>query len=696
MNHLHDEKSPYLLQHAENAVDWYPWCQEAFERAVREDKPVFLSIGYSTCHWCHVMAHESFEDPEVGARMNQVFISVKVDREERPDVDAVYMEACQAMNGSGGWPLNVILTPEKKPFFAATYLPKNNRYGQWGLMELTDEIQRLWNDERERIEEAGEQLTRWIRAGEEDGASSGNDDQAVPGQEYLRHAVEELRRSYDPVWGGFGKAPKFPMGHTLLFLLRFADREEAMQKAGGTPSDMESTAYGEAAEMALHTLERMYRGGIYDHLGGGFSRYSTDERWLVPHFEKMLYDNCLLAMAYAEAWKRTGEELYRRVAERTLDYMLRELRLEGGGFACGQDADSDGEEGKFYVFTEEEICSVLGEKRGPSFCRLYGVSRRGNFEGKNVLNRLNYEGEPDSVTAWALDQEDRRLLYEYRAGRCSLHRDDKVLASWNGMALAAFSLAYGATGQGKYLQAARELARFLKEHMTDRRGRLFLRWKDGEGAIDGQLSDYSFCAWGLLELYEVTAAAEYLEEASRLMELACELFMDEERGGFFMYSQEAEQLISRPKEAYDGAMPSGNSIVALVLNRLAQLTGKTEWIQRAQRQNQWITERGSGLMALVEALYPSWQLICVQAGESASDEQSLWELRRELRRRDENGVILVKNGENELALARVSPMTVNYPIPEEGVRYYYCRDGVCRAPVTTEEELLELMGRKEQ
>lgn len=693
MNHLHDEKSPYLLQHADNAVDWYPWCQEAFERAAREDKPVFLSIGYSTCHWCHVMAHESFEDPEVGARMNEVFISVKVDREERPDVDAVYMEACQAMNGSGGWPLNVILTPEKKPFFAATYLPKHNRRGQWGLMELTDEIRRLWIEERDRIEEAGEQLTRWIRAGEEAGASPGDDGQSAPGRDHLRNAVAELRRSYDPVWGGFGKAPKFPMGHTLLFLLRFADREEGMQKAG---RETDSTVYGEAAEMALHTLERMYRGGIYDHLGGGFSRYSTDERWLVPHFEKMLYDNCLLAMAYAEAWERTGEDLYRRVAERTLDYMLRELRLEDGGFACGQDADSDGEEGKFYVFTEEEIRSVLGEKRGPTFCRLYGVSRRGNFEGKNVLNRLEHEGEPDSVTAWALDQEDRRLLYEYRAGRCRLHRDDKVLASWNGLALAAFSLAYGATGQGKYLQAARDLARFLKERMTDRRGRLFLRWKDGEGAIDGQLSDYSFCAWGLLELYEVTAEAEYLEESSRLAELACDLFMDEERGGYFMYSREAEQLISRPKEVYDGAMPSGNTVVALVLNRLAQLTGKTEWIRRAERQNRWLAARGSGLMALVEALYPSWQLICVRAGESPWDEKSLWELRRELRRRDENGVILVKNGENELALARVSPMTVNYPIPEEGVQYYFCRDGVCRAPVTTEEELLELTERKEK
>ncbi len=717
MNHLKNQQSPYLLQHAENPVDWYPWGNEAFEKAKREDKPVFLSIGYSTCHWCHVMAHESFEDEQVAEKMNQVFVCVKVDREERPDVDAVYMDACQAMNGSGGWPLSVILTPQQKPFFAATYLPKHSRYGQWGMLELTDEIQRLWTEERERIETAGEQLTRWlkdsaadagtgdIKAGDAEGnAAFCGGDAAFLNRGLLVNAVEELSRRYDSQWGGFGGAPKFPMGHILWFLLRFAQFQGAMktgrqddQTSETGPQERDDEAAVRAREMALHTLKQMRCGGMYDHLGGGFSRYSTDEKWLVPHFEKMLYDNALLVIAYVKAWELTGEDSHRRVAEETLNYLQNELRLEGGGFACGQDADSEGEEGKFYVFTEEEIIDVLGEKRGQAFSERYGVTSEGNFEGKNVLNRWNRTGMETGLTDKALYQEDRLAMYEYRKSRYSLHRDDKVLASWNGLTLAAVALAYRGLGLKTYLRTAEELARFLKDDMMDRDGRLFLRWKDGRRGVDGQLSDYAFCAWGMLELYGITWKAEHLATACGLAEKAQMLFADEERGGYFMYSSEGEQLISRPKEIYDGAMPSGNSVMALVLNRLAKLTGRRDWMETAQRQNQWLaqnvhmTECTFGASALLEELYPSWQLICVAAGIEEASQKELTQLSRRLYQEDGNGVILVKTPENELMLAELCPMTVNYPLPERGIRYYYCRDGVCRAPVDDGEELLSMV-----
>ena len=681
-NHLKDETSPYLLQHASNPVDWYPWGDEAFERAKREDKPVFLSIGYSTCHWCHVMAHESFEDEEAAELLNDVFVCIKVDREERPDVDAVYMEAAQALTGSGGWPLNVILTPDRKPFFAATYLPKYSRYGQWGVMELAGEIRRLWTEERERVERASEELTQWI-CREEDTAAIGGEDREILGQ-----MVEEMNRRFDPQWGGFGRAPKFPMAHMILFLLQYGQA-----RTGGT-----ADGYN-AMHMAEVTLEQMYRGGIFDHLGGGFSRYSTDDRWLVPHFEKMLYDNALLALTYAKAWEITEKPLYRRASRETLDYMIRELRQEQGGFFCGQDADSDGEEGKFYIFTREEILKVLGNNRGEAYSEKLGVTARGNWEGKNVLNRRD-DRSADKWTERAIEEEDRRLLYEYRQNRCSLHCDDKILTAWNGLALAAFSAGYRAFGADRYRRIAEELAGFMKRELTAESGRLWLRWKDGHAAGDGQLMDYVCYAWGLLELYDVTLDAVWLEEASRLMEMAVDLFEDGEQGGYFMYSKDGEQLISRPKEWYDGAMPSGNSMAALVLVRLKALTGREFWIRASKRQTDWIRNRASGALALLEQSVSSWQMICVSAvddiGNDREENRTLLELQKQLRRENGHGVLLWKTCENELTLAKISPMTVNYPIPERGTMYYYCREGVCRAPVSSCAELLSMINEEKK
>ncbi|MBR1457503.1 MAG: thioredoxin domain-containing protein, partial [Oscillospiraceae bacterium] len=436
-NHLMHERSPYLLQHADNPVDWYPWGEEAFQKARAEDKPVFLSIGYSTCHWCHVMAEESFRDAKVAQILNRHFVSVKVDREERPDVDAVYMDVCTALNGSGGWPLTVILTPEQQPFFAGTYLPRESRGQYMGLIPLLTAVAVKWETDRETLLKAGAEITAHVRAE----APAG---QGEPNEKMLQKAVMQLIGSYDKEYGGFGTAPKFPAAHNLLFLLRYA----------ALAGDRQVRALVE------HTLQQMYRGGIFDHIGGGFARYSTDREWLAPHFEKTLYDNALLALAYTEAWQDGHLALYREVAEATLDYCLRELRADCGGFCSGQDADSDGEEGKYYLFTPAEVKAVLGEDHGRHFCECYDVTEEGNFQGRSIPNLL-------LNTRWNLLPEGyegfREQLREYRDTRCFLRTDEKLLTGWNGLLLAALARAARVFDDPRYAAAARELARFLLE-----------------------------------------------------------------------------------------------------------------------------------------------------------------------------------------------------------------------------------------
>ena len=669
-NRLILEKSPYLLQHANNPVDWYPWGAEAFDRAKREDKPVFLSIGYSTCHWCHVMAHESFEDAEVAAALNRDFVCIKVDREERPDVDAVYMAVCQALTGAGGWPLTVLLTPEKKPFWAGTYLPKTARYGAMGLLELLDAVARQWAQNREKLFAAGEEITAYLRQPREHPSRSG----AEPSKELLRRAADAFRQSYDARFGGFGAAPKFPAAHNLLFLLRYAalERDDSAQK------------------MVEHTLAQMFRGGLFDHVGGGFSRYSTDERWLVPHFEKMLYDNALLAGAYLGAFARTHRPLYENVARRVLGYVLRELTDSSGAFFCGQDADSDGVEGKYYVFTPREVKAALGEADGEAFCRWFGITERGNFEGASIPNLLEnprYD-EPEDGTDALCDK-----LYEYRLARTRLHKDDKVLTSWNALMIAALARAGLQLGEPRFLNAAKKARDFLAQNVTDARGRPLLRWRDGEAAHSGQLDDCAFLAFAALELYRAEPDVRYLADAVRLAEQMIEFFSDEADGGFFLYARDGEQLIARPKEVYDGAMPSGNSMAALVLARLARLTGETGWRERSDRQLRFVSgaahEYPAGhsvsLLALAEALYPSQELVCALAGEEAPAE--LMELMR-----GRPGLIpLVKTRANARQLAQVAPFTESYPVPEHGAAYYLCQNGACRAPVSDIGELARLL-----
>lgn len=662
MNQLHTQKSPYLLQHADNPVDWFPWGKEAFQKARNEDKPVFLSIGYSTCHWCHVMAHESFEDTEVADLLNRDFVSMKVDREERPDIDAVYMAVCQALTGSGGWPLTVMMTPEQKPFFAGTYFPKRRRYGQPGLMELLKRVAFLWKTDREQLLEAGDQITAAIGQGQPTGRQE-------PGRELLHKAYRLFHSQFDRIWGGFGPAPKFPTPHNLLFLMRYAKLEQQPN----------------ALNMAETTLQAMARGGIHDQFGGGFSRYSTDETWLAPHFEKMLYDNALLLLSYLYAYQATGKEAYADTARRTAGYILRELTDPRGGFYCGQDADSDGVEGKYYVFTPDEVQSVLGEKDGKEVCRLYGIAEGGNFEGKSIPNRIGQTKPP-------LSADDKRLqkLLQYRLNRTRLHKDDKVLLSWNAWAILALAKAGQVLGEEACGNAAVKAVRFLEKSMTDERNRLYLRWRDGEAAHDGQLEDYAVYALAMTELYRLTFSVRDLEQALLRARQMMELFEDKEHGGYYITAADAEPLIARPKETYDGAIPSGNAVAAMVLQRLAGLTGDPFWQEAADRQFTFLAgeiERypaghSFSLLALADALYPHRELICVK------DKGVPEELRQYLMTHPADGLyILVKTRENVQALAKCAPFTAGYPIPEHGAAWYLCKNGACQAPVQAFQNL---------
>ena len=651
-NRLKQEKSPYLLQHGENPVDWYPWWSEAFEKARKEGKPVFLSIGYSTCHWCHVMAHESFEDPEVAERLNRDYVSIKVDREERPDVDAVYMAVCQAMTGSGGWPLTILMTPDQKPFFAGTYLPKRGAYGRYGLMELLERVSELWKTDQSALLAMGNQVAAAIQRPSGHRAKE-------PSKDLVESAYRQLRSSFDHQWGGFGQAPKFPMPHNLLLLMRYH-----------TP---------EAMDMVKVTLDAMERGGIHDQIGGGFSRYATDERWLVPHFEKMLYDNALLLWAYVTAYQYTRLERYADVAHRTARYILRELRSEEGGCYCGQDADSEGVEGKYYVFTPEEVRSVLGEPDGEAFCRAYGVTAEGNFEGASIPNRIGQE-----TAAW--DRDDARLakLYDYRRKRTRLHKDDKILLSWNAWAMLALAKAGQVLEERTYLDAAIGIGSFVDTKMTDIYDRLYLRYRDGDVAHAAQLEDYAVYALALLELYRVTLETPYLEKAIRRARQMVEYFEDKEHGGYFMTAHDGEVLLTRPKETYDGAIPSGNSVAALVLQKLAALTGDVRWQAAAHRQlwflagNIWEYPAAStlGVMAVMDALYPHRELVCVTKAEVPE------QLQRFLKENPAGDLqVLLKTGQNAEALAVCAPFTEPYPIPDQGALYFLCENGSCKAPV---------------
>lgn len=558
-NRLIREKSPYLLQHAYNPVDWYPWGEEAFQIAKSEDKPIFLSIGYSTCHWCHVMERESFEDDEVAALLNRDFIAIKVDREERPDIDIIYMSICQAMTGHGGWPLTIVMTSERKPFFAATYLPKNSRHGLSGMMELLPRIKKLWDKDRNAVLKSSDEISSWARRSSEKNGAGKIDEKVFSG------AFTYYQGNFDPTYGGFGRAPKFPAPHNLYFLLRYHLTNKNQS----------------ALKMVEKTLESMYRGGLYDHIGFGFSRYSTDNSWLVPHFEKMLYDNALLAIAYLEAYQLTRKELFARIAREIFTYILRDMTSPEGAFYSAEDADSEGEEGKFYLWTPQEVKEILGEQDGDIFCQRYDISNTGNFEGSNIPNLIKNMPEEGERLLLA---DLRNRLFAAREQRIHPFKDDKILCSWNALMIAALAYGSKALKDSSYLEAARRASDFILARLRRPDGRLLASYRQGQAINPAFIDDYAYLVWAMIELYEASYENQYLQMAYDLNNEMLGYFWDEEKGGLFFYGSDSEQLISRNKEIYDGAMPSGNSVAALNFIRLARLTASTELEGKAQQQ----------------------------------------------------------------------------------------------------------------
>jgi uncharacterized protein YyaL (SSP411 family) len=674
-NHLANESSPYLLQHVDNPVDWYPWGEEALGLAREQDKPLLLSIGYAACHWCHVMAHESFEDEETAALMNQHFVNIKVDREERPDLDSIYMDAVVSLTGHGGWPMTVVLTPDGDPFYGGTYFPREPRHGLPGFKQILLALADAWQNRRAEVEKGALEITGHIsRKYQLDG------DGQMLGVELLERAVRTISRHFDPGEGGFGSAPKFPQSMTIEFLL-----QEDLRKSDKF-----------ALHMAEHTLRKMAYGGMYDQLGGGFARYATDERWLVPHFEKMLYDNAQLARVYLHAWQVTGEALYRRVVEETLDYVLLEMQHEAGGFYSSQDADSEGVEGKFYVWTPPEIRDALGDD-AELFMRYYDVSEGGNWEGVNILNMKR---EPLQVAeSLQMDEDElseritaaRKRLYEVRAQRVWPGLDDKVLTSWNGLMLAAFAEAGRALGRADYTAAATRNAEFLYSTMRlGADGRLLRTWKAGsEAKYNAFLEDHANLAEGLLALYQNTFDLRWFTWAVELAELIMTHFYDEEDGGFFDTSDDHEQLIHRPKDVQDNALPSGNAMAATILLKLSLYTGDTRYWKIAETavasMAKAIAQAPTGfaqwLVAATFILSEPQELAIVGEPGRADTAAMLDVLRRAYR----PNLIVAAGGEST---GETIPLMAQRPMIEDRATAYLCRRFMCKAPVTEPEQLL--------
>ncbi len=563
MNHLANEQSPYLLQHADNPVDWYPWGKEAFKKARELDRPIFLSIGYSTCHWCHVMEHESFEDDSVAKLLNDSFISIKVDREELPEIDHVYMSVCQAMTGGGGWPLTIVMTPAKEPFFAGTYFPKDKRGGRSGLFQILPMIADAWNSKRQDIMTSVGQVKNYLD--QLNSKPAGNNFST----ELINRAYDQFRNGFDEEYGGFFRAPKFPSPHNLIFLMRYHHSFDNKI----------------ALDMATKTLKQMRLGGIYDHIGFGFHRYSTDRHWLVPHFEKMLYDQAMIAMAYTEAYHITGEDIFAQTAREIFTYVLRDMTASEGGFFSAEDADSEGEEGKFYIWTEQEIKEVLGEDYGKEFNDIFSITTPGNYrdESSGKETRLNIPHLKNYNTNGSNEFESaREKLFNIREKRIHPLKDDKILTDWNGLMIAALAKAAIVLDEPVYLDAAEKAAEFVL-HSISKGERLLKRYRNGVAALDAHLDDYAFMAWGLLELYEATFATKYLSQSLDLMNIMVEDFWDDKNGGFFLGSDQSEKLIVRSKTAYDGAIPSGNSVAVMNMVKLTRITGNTNWAELAEK-----------------------------------------------------------------------------------------------------------------
>ncbi len=692
-NKLISEKSPYLLQHAHNPVKWYPWGPEAFRLAQKKDKPIFLSIGYSTCHWCHVMEHESFEDPEVAKLMNDVFVSIKVDREERPDIDSVYMMVCQMLTGSGGWPLTILMTPDKKPFYAATYIPKETRFGRIGMVDLIPRVKEMWTTRRSEMLNSANQITESISAASRE-MSPGATGEALD-ESTLNLTYEQLSMRFDEQYGGFGSAPRFPTPHNLLFLLRY------WRRSGDEG----------ALEMVEKTLQEMRRGGIYDHVGFGFHRYSTDSRWLVPHFEKMLYDQALLAMAYTEAYQATGKKKYEETAREIFTYVLRDMMQPEGGFYSAEDADSEGVEGKYYVWTYKEAQQVLAPEEATLIVKVFNIRKDGNFmeqptregTGSNILHLRKSVKELASdlkVSEEALQKRlkaIRQKLFDYREKRVHPHKDDKILTDWNGLMIAALAKGAQVFEESEYAEAAERAVDFILKTMRTPRGRLLHRYRDGQAGIPAHIDDYAFLIWGLLELYEATFRVGYLETALDLNKDLIKHFWDEDGGGFYFTANDSEKLLVRHKEVYDGAIPSGNSVAMLNLLRLGRLTAKSDLEEKAATIGKVFSESISEspsahtqLMAAVDfGIGPSYEVVIVGNSKAKDTKEMVQALHTHF---IPNKVVLLRPIDQEApGIERLAKFTKYQTSIDNRATAYVCLNYNCKLPTTDKGKMLELL-----
>lgn len=675
-NRLAQESSPYLLQHAHNPVDWFPWGEEAFEKARKEDKPVLVSIGYAACHWCHVMERESFENEEVAAVMNANFVNIKVDREERPDVDHTYMDAVQAITGSGGWPLNVFLTPDRKPFYGGTYFPPKRAFNRASWTEVLHSVSQAFREKKQEIEEQAENLTSHLLASNSFGLNLTQTQEI--GKERMNEAVLNILKTADKDWGGFGRAPKFPQTFTIQFLMQYAHLEKNRA----------------ALDQSLLSLDKMIQGGIYDQVGGGFARYSTDTEWLAPHFEKMLYDNALILSTLADAFLLTGNENYKQVLEETMAFVERELMHEAGGFFSALDADSEGEEGKFYVWSLKEVNETLGEDAGV-FTEYFDISEKGNWEGKNIprilkpLRQFASEKGLDEITLATIIRQGKTLLLEKRKQRVRPLLDDKVILGWNALMNLACSRCYAATGNERYLELAERNMRFLLSSFNTATGLLSHSWKNGKARHPGFLDDYACLIAALIELAQVSANFDYFQEAGRLTRLVLEHFSDDQTPYFFYTHKGQPDVLVRKKEVYDGATPSGNAVMAANLYRLSIVFDKREWRDRSGQMTRSLSE------AIVK--YPTsfgvW-LGLLYEQISGTTEIAILGKKWKIYHKKIMGIFI----SHKLAMASADPLP-GYPLLADKagnseILIYVCKNYACRLPVSTIQDFVSLLGAK--
>ena len=679
MNRLGDSQSPYLLQHKNNPVDWYPWSEDAFDKAKKQNKPIFLSIGYSTCHWCHVMEHESFEDNEVAKLMNDNFISIKVDREEMPEIDHLYMSVCQAMTGRGGWPLTIIMTPDKEPFFAGTYFPKKGNNSQPGMMELIPSLMNAWENKQGDIKKTIEQVNEYLIKSNNYAASE------QINEETIKNAFMSFSEKFDNEFGGFGDSPKFPSPHNLIFLLRYYK----------TYGDMN------AKNMAIKTLQQMRAGGIYDHIGYGFHRYATDKRWFLPHFEKMLYDQAMISIAYLEAYEATKDKTLAKTTEQIFTYVIRDMMKKNGGFYSAEDADSEGEEGKFYIWTDKEINHVLGKEKGGIFQKVYGIRRDGNFideaSGRAMPENIPFLklslsafAELENIDINELSKsinESRELLFIEREKRIHPLKDDKILTDWNGLMIAAMAKGGKILKKPVYIDAAIKSADFIIQNLRGSDGKLKKRFRNNQAGLQPHIDDYAFFIWGILELYEATFETRFLISALELSKIMVDDFYDDEDGGFFIGPNDGEKLIIRAKDSYDGAIPSGNAVAAMNCIKLSKYTGDLKWEKIAfktfkafsNKINQAPSAHASMLSSFMFGTKKPKEIVIV--GKELNEEV-IDKIKQLQSNYNPHTIYIFKSSNGDSDLDNIAPWTKTHHTINNKTTYYICENFSCKMPTT--------------